>query len=149
MRLVDVNILLNAINGKSPLYEAVRSWWEKAISGDEPVGLCWMVLVGFLRLATSARVFAQPLSIDQALGRAETWLAHPNVRLVRETDGHWRILKELLSQTGTAGNLTTDAHLAALAISHGATLASCDADFGRFPHLRWENPAAERSRFGP
>jgi hypothetical protein len=142
MRLVDLNILLYAINRDSPLHKPVRSWWERALSADEPVGLAWVVLLGFLRLATNVRVFARPLTSSQALGRVQAWLAHPNIRLVRETEGHWQILKELLDQTGVAGNLTTDAHLAALAISHGATLASCDAGFGRFRHLRWENPAA-------
>jgi toxin-antitoxin system PIN domain toxin len=86
-------------------------------------------------------VFAEPLALDDAIERVDAWLSHPNVRIVGETEEHWRVLKELLGQTGTAGNLTTDAHLAALAIAHGATLASCDADFARFRHLRWENPA--------
>ncbi len=142
MKLVDLNVLIYAVNRDSPLQEPVRSWWERVLSADEPVGLAWIVLLGFLRLATNARVFARPLTASQAIDQVEEWLVHPNVRLVRETDGHWRILKELLDQAGTAGNLTTDAHLAALAISHGATLASCDAGFGRFRHLRWENPAA-------
>ena len=70
----------------------------------------------------------------------DQWLSHPNVRLVKESDEHWRILQTLLKQTGTAGNLTTDAHLATLAISHGAELVSFDADFARFPKLRWRNP---------
>ena len=38
------------------------------------------------------------------------------------------------------GNVITDAHLAALAIEHGCELASCDADFAKFPGLRWINP---------
>jgi toxin-antitoxin system PIN domain toxin len=142
MRLVDLNVLLYAVNRDSPQHDTVRSWWERALSGDEPVGLAWIVVLGFLRLATNVKVFTQPLTPDEAVERVEAWLTHPNVRLVRETEGHWQILKELLDQAGTAGNLTTDAHLTALAIAHGATLASCDAGFGRFRHLRWENPAA-------
>jgi hypothetical protein len=142
MKLVDLNVLLYAVNRDAPGHERVRSWWEAALVGDEPVGLSWTVLLGFLRLATNAQVFTTPLSANRAMERVDAWLSHPNVRLVRETDEHWRILKELLGQTGTAGNLTTDAHLAALAISHGATLASCDTDFGRFSGLRWENPVA-------
>jgi hypothetical protein len=141
MKLVDLNVLLYAVNRDSPLHEPVRSWLERVLSADEPVGLPWIVLLGFLRLATNARVFARPLTAIQAIEQVEAWLVHPNVRSVRETDEHWQILKELVRQTGTAGNVTTDAHLAALAISHGATLASCDADFNRFRHLRWENPA--------
>lgn len=140
MKLVDVNVLLYAVNRKAPLHGIVRSWWEAALSDEEPVALAWIVLLGFLRLATNARAFPDPLTPEQAMDRVEAWVTHPTARLVEETEEHWRILKELIEETGTAGNLTTDAHLAALAISHGATLVSCDADFGRFRHLRWENP---------
>ncbi len=142
MKLVDVNVLLYVVNRDTPRHETIRAWWEAALSTDEPVGLAWIVILGFLRLSTNARVFAEPLTVDQAVDRVKAWLDCPNVRIVKETDEHWRILRELLDDAGTAGNLTTDAHLAALAISHAATLASCDADFGRFPRLRWENPAA-------
>jgi hypothetical protein len=142
MRLVDLNVLLYCVNRELPYHAAVRRWWEAALSGDEPIGLPWIMLLGFLRVSTNPRAFAAPLSPTQAIEQVEAWLAHPNVRVVRETDEHWRTLKGLLGRTGTAGNLTTDAHLAAMAISYGATLVSCDADFGRFPHLRWENPAA-------
>lgn len=141
MKLIDLNVLLYAINRDSPGHENVRSWWEAALSDEETVGLPWIVLLGFLRLATSARVFARPITPEQAMERIDAWLARRNVQVAHETKDHWRILKELLSRTGTAGNLTSDAHLAALAISLGATLASCDADFGRFPTLRWVNPA--------
>jgi toxin-antitoxin system PIN domain toxin len=141
MKLVDLNVLLYAVNRDTAQHEAVRSWWEATLSGEEPVGLAWTVLLGFLRLATNPHVFETPLTSTQAIERVETWLTHPNTRVVYETEEHWHILKDLLRQSGTAGNLTTDAHLAALAISIGATLASCDTDFGRFPRLRWENPA--------
>ena len=142
MRLVDLNVLLYAVNRDAPQHDTVRAWWETALGGDEPVGLCWIVLLGFVRLSTHASLFTEPLSTDLAIRRVEAWLAHPNVVVVRETEEHWRILKELLGKSGAAGNLATDAHLAALAISHGATLVSCDADFARFRHLRWENPTA-------
>jgi predicted nucleic acid-binding protein len=55
---------------------------------------------------------------------------------------HWALLRELLLETGTAGNLTADAHLAALAIGQGAELCSTDSDFARFKALRWSNPLA-------
>lgn len=142
MILVDLNVLLYAINRDAVHHGVVRSWWEATLAGDEPVGLAWIVLTGFLRLATNAHVFPKPLTLEQATGRVDAWLAHPNSCPVHESANHWRILRELLAQVGTAGNLTTDAHLAALAISHGAVLASCDADFGRFDHLRWQNPVA-------
>lgn len=140
MKIVDVNVLLYAIDVLSPHHERVRKWWETALSGGDLIGFAWIVVLGFLRVATNRRAFPNPLPVDQAISEMAAWLAHPNVRLVSETDEHWQVLRDLLNQTGTAGNLTTDAHLAALAIAHGAVLVSCDADFARFTHLRWLNP---------
>jgi toxin-antitoxin system PIN domain toxin len=142
MRLVDLNVLLYAVNRNVPKHEAARRWWEGAISGAEPVGVSWHVLLGFLRLSTGARGMAAPLAVGDALAQVEEWVSHPNVHILLETPEHWRILQELLREVGTAGDLASDAHLAALAISHGATLVSCDSDFGRFRRLRWENPLA-------
>jgi predicted nucleic acid-binding protein len=86
------------------------------------------------------RFSKKSLSVEEATGIVDEWLAQPNVRLISESDEHWRLLKDHLRQAGVAGNLTADAHLAALASSNAATVVSCDADFGRFRHLRWENP---------
>jgi toxin-antitoxin system PIN domain toxin len=146
MKIVDANVLLYAVNRDGPHHEALRRWWEAAVAGDEPIGLCWIVLLAFLRISTHPRAFAHPMRPEQAIEMVAEWLSHPNVRIVAETDEHWTILRDLLEETGTAGNLTTDAHLASLAISRGAVLTSCDADFSRFARLRWENPlASERS----
>jgi predicted nucleic acid-binding protein len=41
---------------------------------------------------------------------------------------------------GTAGNLVTDAQIAAVAIEHDAVVHTADADFIRFKGLRWLNP---------
>jgi toxin-antitoxin system PIN domain toxin len=143
VKLVDLNVLLYAVNRDSAHHDVIRRWWEDAINGDEPVGLAWVVLLGFLRLSTHPRVFPSPLDAGQAADRVDAWLAQPNVKIVRETDEQWRLLKSQLDETGMAGNLTTDAHLASLAIAHGATLVSCDTDFGRFAKLRWENPLSD------
>lgn len=140
MRIVDLNVLLYAVNAGSVHHAAVRAWWERTLSEDDTVGLPWLVLVGFLRVATNPRVFLRPLDPKAAIGRIDAWLALDNVRLAREKDDHWEVLRGLIAGAGTAGNLATDAHLAALAISHDATLASCDTDFARFKGVRWENP---------
>ena len=141
MRIVDLNVLLYAINRDSAYHAQIREWWQDAVnSRDEPIGLPWIVLLGFLRLSTNARVFPAPLTTEQASEKVETWLGHPNIKLVRERQAHWSILKRLLGRVGAAGNLTTDAHLAALAISYGAALISCDSDFSRFRELRYESP---------
>lgn len=140
MRIVDLNVLLYAVNSDAAQHDRVRGWWEKAVNDEDTVGLPWIVLLGFLRLATNSRVFPRPLAPDGASAKLDAWLSLDNVRVVREKDDHWETLKLLLRGAGTAGNLTTDAHLAALALSHDAVLVSCDTDFARFKGLRWENP---------
>ena len=140
MKLIDLNVLLYAANEDARHHAPVLAWWEQAINGDEPVGLPWIALLGFLRIATHPNIFPRPLDSRTAVGKIDIWLSHDNTRLVHEKDEHWDILRSLLAEAGTAGNLTTDAHLAALAISHGAVLVSCDTDFARFKGLRWENP---------
>lgn len=143
MKVVDLNLLLYAVNRDSHLHAPAKAWLERTLNDEEPVALPWAVLLGFLRLATSARVFPQPLPPDQALAVVDGWLARPLVVALAPGEEHWRILRDLLTRSGTAGNLTTDAHLAALAIEHAAELCSTDGDFARFPQLRWMNPLAE------
>lgn len=144
MKIVDLNVLLYAINRSAKHHEKARSCWEAALGRDEPVGLAWNVILGFLRLSTRPSIFPRPLDAGQACERVERWLARPNVRIVREADEHMRLLRGLLAETGAAGNLTSDAHLAALALSHGATLVSFDNDFARFPRLQWINPLTDK-----
>jgi len=140
VKIVDLNVLLYAVNSDAAPHERVRAWWEAAVNDEETIGLPWVVLLGFLRLATNSRVFPRPLAPDAAAAKVDTWLAQDNIRIVSEKDDHWESLKTLLHHGGTAGNLTTDAHLATLALTHDAVLVSCDTDFTRFKALRWENP---------
>lgn len=142
MLIVDVNLLIYAINRDAVDHARAKSWWEGAVSGNESVGLAWAVVLAFIRITTSPRVMAQPLSFEQAAACVDEWLEQPMVAIAKPTERHWGILRDLLGPLGSAGNLTSDAHLAALAIEHGATLVSADRDFGRFPHLRWSNPLA-------
>ena len=110
------------------------------LSGGEALLLPWVVILGFLRITTRTGLHDQPLSIDSAFAFVESWLNHPSVAIAHPGPGHARILRRLLNATGAAGNLTTDAHLAALAMEYDAELASTDNDFARFPGLRWKNP---------
>ena len=68
------------------------------------------------------------------------WLAQPPALILTPTDRHLAILRGLIEPLGTAGNLTSDAHLAALAVEHGGEVCSGDSDFARFQGLRWSNP---------
>jgi len=138
--LVDANILLYAANRTSSRHEAARRWWDKQLSGTTPVCLCWTVLCAFIRIGTNQRVFDYPLSLEEATSRVQSWLDQPCVRLVHPSERHWSILQELLLASQAAANLVTDAHLATLAIEHNCELFSTDADFARFPRLKWHNP---------
>ena len=140
MKVVDLNLLLYAVNRDGPRHSEARTWLQEAMSGDERIALPWTVILGFVRLTTNPRVFEHPLSPEDALGTVDAWLSRPSVSPLEAGDGHWGILRDLLLEAGTAGNLTTDAHLAALAIEHGAELCSTDADFARFKRLNWTNP---------
>lgn len=98
------------------------------------------MILAFLRITTNGRVFPKPLTTEQALEAVDTWLREPIVRTLSPGLEHWRILNGLLAECGAAGNLTADAHLAALAIENGCQLRSTDTDFARFRRLDWSNP---------
>lgn len=140
MILPDVNLLIYAHNALDPNHDAARRWWDGRLAGPEGVGLAWIVLLAFIRLSTHPRVFVSPFRPDEALARVEEWLGLPHVTILQPKESHFRRLNTLLQQAGTAGNLTTDAHLAALAIEHDIVLCTTDADFARFPGLKWQNP---------
>lgn len=140
MILVDANILLYAEDSLNPRHDQAREWWDTQISGSEIVCLCWTVLSAFIRIGTNPRVFEYPLSLQQAIDRVQTWLDQPCVRVVRPTERHWIIFRQLLTEGQAVANLVSDAHLAALAIEHGCVLASTDSDFARFAKLKWRNP---------
>lgn len=140
MKLVDANLLLYAVDESSPHHAAARAWLEERLSGSETFGLAWSVLLAFVRLTTNPRVFDSPLTLEESLDLVDSWLEQPNATVVSPTDRHSALLRELLTPLGTAGNLASDAHLAALSIEHGAELCSADRDYARFPRVRWVNP---------
>lgn len=141
MILPDANLLLYSVNANAPQHRRAKAWLEQIFSGPETIGLSWMSLLAFLRVSTNP-VFAHPLPVERAFDEIEHWLGQPTSTIVTPGPRHARILRELLLPLGTAGNLTSDAHLAALAIEHGAQLCSADSDFARFTGLKWTNPLA-------
>ena len=142
MIIPDVNLLVYAHDSTSPRHDAARRWWEALMNGDGRVGLTWIALLGFVRITTHSRLLENPLDIGGARARVRSWLARPQAILIHPGDRHADILFNLLDVVGAAGNLTMDAHLAALAIEHQAEIHSTDADMARFPGLRWTNPLA-------
>jgi hypothetical protein len=140
VKLPDVNLLLYAADETAIHHKSALAWIEKTLSGTETVAFAWLTLIGFVRLSTNPRSFHDPWNVHRALDVVDAWLAQPTVTVVHPTDRHAAVLRDLLTPLGAAGNLTSDAHLAALAIEHGATLYSSDNDFSRFAGLRWIDP---------
>lgn len=140
MILLDANLLIYAVNTDAALNQKAKLWLESVLSGQEAVGFPWSVLLAFIRLTTRPGLFRRPLRVDTALDLVATWLEQPSAGIVHPGHRHLPVLRELLLASGAGGNLTSDAHLAALAIEHGAELCSSDADFGRFKGLKWRNP---------
>jgi toxin-antitoxin system PIN domain toxin len=140
VNLVDANVLIYAVNSDSVHHHRVRLWFETALSGTDPVGLTWSVLLAFLRITTRRGILERPLPVSDALAYVDSWLRQPPVELVVPGPHHWAVLRTLLTASGTAGNLTSDAHLAALAVEGGWTLVSTDNDFRRFTGLELVNP---------
>jgi len=136
MRLPDVNVLVHAANAGSTAQPLAAAWLAEGFESTDGVALAWVAMLGFLRVTTRRGIFAQPLAPDQALGLLNQWLAHPAARVVNPGPRHAALLGRYLLTDGTAGNLTTDAHLAALAQEHGATVGTFDRDFQRFDRVR-------------
>lgn len=132
MILVDANLLVYAYHSGSPFHDQAKSWLEEVLSGLEPVGLPWSTLHAFLRLTTNPKIVGNPFPIDEAAGIVEEWLQRPQVVVPQPGDRYWPILRRLLEEARVQGSLVTDAHLAALAVEHGAALYSSDRDFRRF-----------------
>jgi uncharacterized protein len=138
--IVDANVLLYAVDRSSPEHERSRLWLDASLAGAEAVGFAWVVLLAFLRIGTNASILPNPMTADEAAGQAEAWLGAPAAVAAHPTARHVALLRGLLRETGTAGNRTTDAHLAALALEHGADIVSYDRDFARFAGLRHRLP---------
>lgn len=142
MIIPDVNLLLYAEIDAYPHHRLARRWWEALLSGERAVGLPPVSVFGFLRVSTNRRVFAEPLTLDDAVLRVEAWLEQPCATFLVPGPRHLETAIRLLKQIGTGGNLTTDVQLAAHAIEQGGELHSNDTDFARFEGLRWLNPIA-------
>ena len=142
MIIPDINLIVYAYNEDAPFHAPAKAWWERRLSGTEPVGLAWAVILGFVRLMSNRRVLARPMPASEAVGHCRSWILQPNARIVLPGPTHLDIFTGLLA--GPMGpNLVTDAHLAALAIEHQAELHSNDGDFARFSGLTWRNPVAQ------
>lgn len=140
MVVVDANVLLYAVDLASAHHERSRAWLDAALAGTEAVGFAWIALLAFIRVGTNSSILPTPMSAAEATGQVEAWLAAPAAVIAQPSPRHASLLRGLLRDTGTAGNLTNDAHLAALALEHGADVVSFERDFARFPGVRHRLP---------
>lgn len=140
MKVVDANVLLYAVDRGAEHHQMSKDWLDRALAGHESILLPWLSLLAFLRISTHPAVHDRPLSIDQALDVVEIWTGAPAAITDEPDGGHVARLRTVLGATGRGGNLVNDAHLAALALQHGASVVTFDSDFGRFPGVRWERP---------
>lgn len=145
MLLIDVNVLVYAFRQDSPGHASYKSWLDKAIGGDEPVGVSELVLSGFLRVVTHPRIFRPPTPTDLALEFVETFRSGQAAVKVAPGERHWDIFVRLCRTAGAKGNLIPDAYLAALALESGCEWVSTDRGYARFPGLRWRHPLEHRS----
>lgn len=142
MILLDANLLLYATISDFAQHDAARDWLDERLNAPARVGLPWASVLAFLRISTNPRIFPRPMAMNESWRRVATWLDLPNVWTPEPTERHREILGSLLTGSAAAAKLVADAHLAAIAMSHGLTLCSTDGDFARFASLRWENPLA-------
>jgi uncharacterized protein len=140
LTLVDANILLYAYNSDAAEHTRARAWVEDAFNGTDLIGLPWMTIWAFLRVSTNPRLWPNPRPAADVFAIISEWLALPNAVTPQPGPRHAEILEKLVIEHRATGSLVSDAVLAALALENGATLASTDQDFRRFPSLRWINP---------
>jgi len=140
MILADANLLLYAYDSQSPVHRKAKAWMEEAFSRSEPFCFSWFTLTAFIRIATNPRVFQHPLSLGETIGVVDEWLQTTNAVILTPGHQHWGIFRSYLRESQAVGPLATDAHLAALAVEHGATLHTNDRDFSRFKGLKLAFP---------
>jgi toxin-antitoxin system PIN domain toxin len=138
--LVDSNLLLYGFDAGAKHHVRARSWLENVLDSSEQVGFAWVTLLAFIRIGTNPSALLRALSLEEAATIVSSILERRNAILLHPGERHWTLLRQLIVDAQARGDLVTDAHLAALAIEHGATLCTTDRDFARFPGLRWQNP---------
>lgn len=140
MILPDINLLVFALDRGSPHHATAAAWWNGCLATPSPVCIPWLVILGVVRILGNPKIFPTPAPAEGVLDQFENWLTLPHVQLIDPPSTHLTTLRHLLRASGNRGTLSSDAHLAAIALDKGLTVHSNDADFARFPGLSWTNP---------
>jgi len=136
----DANLLIYAHNAADPDHIKALKWWRGLLQGREEVGIPMAVVMAFIRLTTSPRILVEPLSVQESSDLVLKWFEYDHIRILHAAEAHLTVFLRMIKSSGSGGNLTTDAHIAALAWEFRAHIHSADADFGRFSGIRWINP---------
>lgn len=142
MIVVDVNVLVAAFRRDAHVHAELKAWLDGLLGSGTMVAIPAASLSGFLRIVTHPQVFAAPSTLDEALGFVDALLAVDGCVIADAGRRHWPLLRDLLVQADARGNLVPDAHLAAIALEYGATVATRDRGFARFPGVAWFDPVA-------
>ena len=140
MIVPDTNLLIYAHYALSPEHQAARRWWEGLVASSEPVGIPWVVSMGFVRVITNPSAMDSPATPEQAVDFVRGWFEYPHVTPIEPGSDHLTHLRRILAAVGRGGNAVPDAHIAALAIEHDAEVHTHDVGFRRFPGVRWRDP---------
>ena len=141
MRMPDVNVLIYAHREDGhPEHTTYARWMTDLATGPEPFALSSVALSGLVRIVTNPRVFRRPSTVDEVFGFVTGLRRRPTARVLAPGPDHFDIFEDLCRRADARGKLVADAYHAALAIEHGCTWITTDADFARFPGLRWEHP---------
>lgn len=144
MIVPDANLLLYAYDSENPFHERARSWWQECLSGREAVGFTHPTLFAFIRVGTNAKIYANPMTLAEAAEHVRGWLKRRVSQVLQASADHpEQVIALLQAGGGAAGNLVTDAQIAALALSHRAVVHTADRDFLRFPGIRCHFPLDE------
>lgn len=140
MKLVDTNVLVNVANRDAEDHALAKGWLDRSLGGSAPVGFAWLALVGFVRIVTNPRIVPSPYTVAEAMTSVDAWLGARSAQVLQPGRSHAARFRQVLESGGGGANLTNDAHLAAIALEHRATVVSFDSDFARFPGVKWERP---------
>lgn len=138
--LVDANVLLYARFSDFPQHERAHAWLDGVLNETGPVGIPWVTLAAFVRIGTNRRILEQPLTPDEACEQIREWSERGNVWMPAPGEQFGTLFTQLLGSSQASGNLVSDAYLGALALEHGLSVVSTDADFRRFANVKWFNP---------
>lgn len=140
MKLIDVNILVQAHRKDADRHQQIVEWLQTELTEPPGLAVSDLVLSGFLRVVTHPKIYMDPSPLDLAMEFVDRFRSHEAVSIVSPGASHWEIFRKLCGKAEARGNLVPDAYHAALAIETGCEWVSLDRGFSRYPGLRWVHP---------